>query len=419
MVDYRYGLVPYEWAAGDSPRPSWRVPGGLPGIDLGRMGDMSVPGAALGATRGMAFAWTPGVLPSGAVSLGRGDFRDITVDAAMRDAWKSGTGYKPDGARLVDLLWDQLTTGADPSGQDAARPLVPTRSLDLELWLPGHSMVRRERFAWGSHGHTNKLKAALTSHLERIRDDAGRGKLVNPITRQPDTEYHREVMQGLLEKYRCTFDDLRPSGWPKSDTPKKHNTTLTESFDTSNSDTLGPDQTWTEVDGDWDIVSNAAQLQTTAGTVRTARCEADLSSDDHYAESVGNAGTVSEIGAAVRFLSSAETAYIGFIYTPNSTVYLFKLVAGAETSISSQASSWGGSGTFKCQADGSTIKVYQDGVQKISVTDTSITGNLRTGMMAYCNGTPLPNITSWSAADLYAAATVIPVFMNQYRQRHN
>ena len=56
-------------------------------------------------------------------------------------------------------------------------------------------------------------------------------------------------------------------------------TTLTESFNTADGTTIGPDLTWSELAADWSILSS--QLRASAGTEGIVRADSDLASSDH------------------------------------------------------------------------------------------------------------------------------------------
>lgn len=191
-------------------------------------------------------------------------------------------------------------------------------------------------------------------------------------------------------------------------------TTITESFNTSDGDTLGPDLTWTEVDGDWDIVSNAAELISNFGDVdRCARAEHDLASADHYAQvSILQSVLGSDAGVCVRFASAAETFYAGAWYgTPFAGTYtIWKVVAGTRTSLAtlSEAATLPFTIRLEVEDDGSgnaDLTLYKDGVSKVTYTDSSspIAGNTRCGIYGYDptgSGTSSPRLDAFEAGDL-------------------
>ena len=133
-------------------------------------------------------------LGSGYTSFGEGDIQTIDVNLADRIRWLNIMGYLPRGQRLSDLLWDQLTDGSDAMGITAPKPLIPTSKGKLNLRLGKHPIVRSENFTWGDF-HTNKIKARILIDLWKARQAALDGKMVDPITRQVDRDYHRRILQ--------------------------------------------------------------------------------------------------------------------------------------------------------------------------------------------------------------------------------
>ena len=81
-------------------------------LDLGSNLQCGSTSQQIGSTRPMGFFYGDVDLPD-YIHLGNGDCRDITVDQKLIDAWKSATGYKPSGDRLVDLLKKETGTKAE------------------------------------------------------------------------------------------------------------------------------------------------------------------------------------------------------------------------------------------------------------------------------------------------------------------
>ena len=185
-------------------------------------------------------------------------------------------------------------------------------------------------------------------------------------------------------------------------------TTLTESFNKADSSTLGPDQTWTEVNGDSSVVSNEVNSVTNDGSYgSSARAEADLASADHYCQMAVTAiGSVSGIGPCVRFHAAADTFYQAeaqVIVTQQ--LVMRKNVSASFTDLRSDAHTWSLPETVKIDVNGSTLKHYIGGTQVGSnVTDTDITGHLRCGLRGYSTGGNTVKGDNWACADLAASA---------------
>lgn len=161
-------------------------------------------------------------------------------------------------------------------------------------------------------------------------------------------------------------------------------TTISDNFTRADSNTsLGSSSegwSWSVTGtGVWGITSNQAYNVSSTGNTG-ARADIDLASANHYAQIKIN--TVdNNPGPCTRYSANANTFY-AFIWRPSSTQWqLFKNVAGSFTQLGTGGSSFG-SGLAKLISNGSSHTGYVDGVLNMaSVTDTSITGNLRTGMM--------------------------------------
>lgn len=194
--------------------------------------------------------------------------------------------------------------------------------------------------------------------------------------------------------------------------PIRGGATITESFNKADTDILGPDLTWTELIGDIDVVANAAQFQTLGGS-SNARADSALASADHYAQfdviaiSGSSASTMVAPGTVVRKDNTATlTYYLGRTTQREagaSGYELFKFVAGSATSLGSLLNVLLPVTPFnlKTEANGSAIRVLQAGIEKVSVADTAITGNLFTGIRAFQGASSLKgSIDNFEAADL-------------------
>ena len=399
-MSYNYYLGPWVWQS--SPLAYWMPPLGTVGcVDLASLPQLA---GAPGSPRSLGFFATTSVLPSEYTLLGNGDCRSLLTTAAMVSAWKAATGFAPSGQYLVDLLYDQLTSGSDPTGQNACLPLVPTADGWLEVHLGGHSPVKSERFEWGKPGsrgtnHTPKLKALLQADFRRYwtanQDQAQRVMdfWCDKYRLQGPTDWHEVVPKDLLPHV--------PGRLP-------HSTTLSENFNTADSTTLGPTYTWTEytngtVADTWSIVSNAAQCTNgTASNGNSARAEADLSSSDNNAAatitSIGSSGN-QQAGTCCRFDSASATAYLVRELGINSTFSLDKMSDGSITNLGSVSQAPATGVTVQVEANGSTITSYYNGTLKSTQTDTTISSGLRGGIFGYSAGGNAA-LDNWTASDV-------------------
>src|SRR5690606_11362738 len=137
---------------------------------------------------------------------------------------------------------------------------------NLDLHFGGHSLVKRERFRFGVHPHTAKIEALLQRDFRRLFDATERSGL-------RDRAHHRRVLDYWIDKYRLDKQDreswgrLIPSDLRQHvEGPIKHETTVSDDFNRANQQ-LGASENWTEVNGDWEIRSNAVQIRTEGGVL--------------------------------------------------------------------------------------------------------------------------------------------------------
>jgi hypothetical protein len=189
-------------------------------------------------------------------------------------------------------------------------------------------------------------------------------------------------------------------------------TVLTDTFTRANADALGG--SWTEVTGDTDINTNAARTGN-IGISDLARLELDLASDDHSvqasirASEVGSAGFG---GVLARFHVTDQTFYEARAQFQADTIRLNKVVAGAVTQLGSDAAVAFDAAVdylVRIEVNGSDIRVYVDGSLKISVTDTTITGNTRTGIRGSKFGSGYIQWDNFEAADIVPATMAAPL----------
>jgi hypothetical protein len=297
----------------------------------------------------------------------------ITLTSPQMVMWASMLGLSGiDSSNLLDVLWETLTTKADPTGENAALPLMPTKGGYLELRLGGHSLVRRKRFNLEMPEAINCV-AVMQGDYAEIRQRV--------LTGDAPADHHRRVLDYWGEKFGVNRpqDIFIPNGLPR-EAPLPHATTYTESFNQADSTTLGPDLTWTETTGNLEVESNVCKP---GGTVfAEARAEHDLSGSDSYTQGVigrGGATGIDSIRVLCRFASGARAHY-GVNFIANDNYEIFKRVAGSYTSLASGSRAWADDSIGKVSADGSTIAAYEDETQFDSLTDTSIAGNLRGGI---------------------------------------
>lgn len=391
-VEHHYGLYPWTW---DAAMQTHRPPEGARAVlDL-----RSIPQqATLGQSEGWGFFdWMNGTpRPADAIALGDGDCREIQPSTAARQELQTrlGLSAQPSGATLIDCIADVLGDLSDPTGQAGPKPLMPIAGDGLEILLAGHSKVwgapydAAQVLSANARGRANKQRDVWRDMMRQALDVGPdhAAKVLGSILKQHGLD-DTEIEQGAPNKKAqwqllLTAKDRQRAGGNFK--PKRPKTSYSESFNKADSDTLGPDLTWSEVNGDVDVVSN--QASTSAAGFAEARADHDVSSSNHFGQVVIHMASSGDLAApAARFSSSARTFY-SFAWF-SSGLYLYKTVAGSYTVIGSLGETPATlPATWKVDCNGSTIRGLQNGTQKVSVTDTAITGNTRGGFWLYRAG---------------------------------
>lgn len=388
----------------------WRAPSGLGTLDMRILSEMSTPGG------------TPGIgIFYGDVDfaslenkrdytlLGSGSWYDIKPTTAQKARIPRKRRYTLKGDDLVGIIYDALTTGADPDGLEGPFPLMPTVEGNIDL-------------------HCGQ------KHCEKFNLNTGHGNLVkNKLRKQFSNTWERDntLARKMLGFWEGQYKTLGLDSWvdfvPVNlrgdvESPLPPETTLTETFNTADSTTLGPTYSWTEYEADgasntadrFSVVSNRLSVNTTwAYENPCARAESDLSSTDHNCTltitAIGSGSDNAQLGPACRFSASAATCYIArAIRAGLDILEEEKLVAGVLTTIgSSTGISLTTSFDIKVQINGSTLKAYKDGTELISNSDGSInSGETRCGVFGYNGSSVGVTGDTWTATDLTASSVI-------------
>ena len=374
-----YYLGRWEWRT--ARRTGWCAPQNAIGLlDLRSTPQQSLAG---GTPQGYGFFAYPAPVMGLAYYIGNG----VTIlTNAKKTAIRNRLGTTAlASTNILDLLFELLSLKADPTGQLRWRPLMPGIDGQLKLYLGGHSLVREETYNPAQHP---LVLEALKEDYRRLRQEF----------QAIGSDHYRRVLQVGVEQYGkfgLAWKDFIPADLPQ-ETPLPHSTVITESFNKADSDILGPDLSWTELKGDFDVVSNQAK-STLAGS-SAARADSPLASANHYAQETWQA---EDVGNMVRKDSTTTfTCYGTDVYTSGYDE-IWKEIAGVYTSLVTGATLTMTPGDIiKLEANGSTIRLLRNSTQVESVTDTSITGNTYTGIIGYDAAGILDN---FQAGDLTVA----------------
>lgn len=306
------------------------------------------------------------------------------LSAALNLAMQSGEA-------LGDYIWRYLTVDRDPTGVTQCSGLLPSKG---KLRLYFGSYRREENFTPGAGVYWPAVKAALRHQYRHRRAESFAGQL--------PANHYLKILDKWREDYKLDWREFVPDDLPQ-ELPVKHATVVTETFP-GTSDTLGGDQTWTEVSGTWDNISgDGRHVPETAGTYG-ARCESVVSGADMYCSMTiktdNGVSSVSGSGPATNFAAAADTYYSILLYAGNDNLYIRRVDAGSNTNLANVAVTRTLNVPYKLESTGGFLEAFQDGVSRLTYTDGSPLTGVRGGIHAVQSET----FDNWEAGDLGVAA---------------
>jgi hypothetical protein len=205
---------------------------------------------------------------------------------------------------------------------------------------------------------------------------------------------------------------------PVALTARRRTKTFVDAFTRADADLDGSTSSdglfaWDEIDGtDFTVLSNQCRRALSGANFSTARADADLDTDDHYAQVVlaawshsgGGANAISA-GVLCRFTGAAGTAGYGFEVTdqttPDRRIYRYDTDANIANDSSSTTS-----GTIRLEVDGSSLTAKVNGGTVLGPsTNSQFAGQLRTGISSYitpgASGSTM-DFDSFEAGDIVA-----------------
>ena len=392
----------YVWDTTIPNLPSWSPPlknQCIGSIDLRSLPSQSIAG---GSPQGFGVFVYPSTVSDPNLRF-IGDSLTSSLSKPIKNLIETRLGFAQNSitkSLLNDVLFELFTSLADVSGSTRWKPLIPTIQGDLELHLGGFSIIKSEKFNVVEHPFV----------FDVVKND-WLNLITTPIQK-------RKVLGAIMKKYKISNEELF-NIWKIPFVEALEPTTLiSDNFNRAdNADmSVGAPFSWTDVDGDWQILTNQAELVTAGGTARSARAESDLSTSDHSAyvdvTDLGTPTTDAAMvgGASCRFAGAEETLYTGHLYqfpAGSDSARTQKIEAGTGTTIGVETNiTWATTDNVKIEANGSTITRYYNGASQDVVTDTSITGNTRTGLNGFRNATEDGKIRldNFEATDLVVSA---------------
>jgi len=413
MANFTYALGPWvRRQLGDGGAYYWDAPDGADGrICLGSLPDCATSPTGVDNRPVGFFCFAPDATPSlDYLTLGTGDCRELRPSSVIRASAADLLGVAPEGDTIADWLGYWLFSAGDPTGESRWKLGTPTREGEYEIHLAGHSRVWVSSFRGPADKRWNRLRDLLRSDLDahdkeckaaskRLKDEAkelrkaGKTKDADKCdARAAKVESHAEkVLDAMCRKYRCL-----PTELSTEIRRGRASTTITESFNTSDSSTLGPDLpwlergvytgTWNDTD-DWDIVSNVAVCDQARSIGSIAIANSALSGTDIYAQvtvtAIGTGSDNVQCGVIARVDKTNNTCYGTRILQYSDQIGLWKLFNSSFTSLASTGQTPATSTAIRCTTNGTSISDSWGGAGKNSVTDSSYSTGLYAGMFGY------------------------------------
>ena len=393
-----YFLGPWVWNATDI---CWQPPAGAIGsVDLRSIAQMSAAGPT--ATGQGLFALPDGSASPGGSYLSLGSNLAGTVSTANRSAWNTRLGTTAaqfTNNQLQTYIGETLSRQADAAGTNRCKPVMPTSAGNLEVML-GNAVAYRRAFQGTADVAWGPIQTALREGYRAVRQYC----LVRAtfwenqgfplLAAYWNAKYKRFLGARLLRyaRWGLTRADLIPTDLPdEGDLPP--DTTVSDAFTRADSTTtLGSE--WTPVSGStWGISSNAGYLVTNTTVPPDAMFNTSALSDPDMngeCELTGVANAEGGWGVMLRRhgTSATRTFYFG---GPRRLAagYISKVVAGTLTDGTIQgATTNSGTQTWKLDINGTTLTLFQDGVQRATGTDSSIDGTSVGGLYTGIGGRP-------------------------------
>lgn len=288
------------------------------------------------------------------------------------------------------VLQELYAHKGDPTGLTRWKPL--RMSKDGSILVLGDRLIAIHPFDSNAKEFSNTLDTRWV--------DYRRNKLAG-IPLEQLRKWNGYDMQAL---YGRMGDDLMPLLVPpeyQGDGWQKPATTITDNFS-------GDLSAWTQDSGTWVIAAGELNSTVTGGTGRSyISHNTSLSSDDHYVQAnlqYTNLGDSVSHHLMLRFGDTSNHLAAGYQDTGTDQPQLYKRVANSPTVLASEFVNWTSAAVAKGEiTSGDLFTMYKDGVQRLQVTETALSGNLKVG--AWIGGAvATKTYDNFEAADLAAGA---------------
>jgi hypothetical protein len=401
----------------------WRCPGGGGTmIDLRPAAEQASDPATATPTGAILAGYPTTRTISGATPLGNNLAADLTFSQrnALRSALTLGAFT---ATKFGDIIAEILGAKADPTNTARPKPLLPDAAGNRTLVMGG-AVAFSQAFTGTSDANWANIQAVEQADYKAIRnrcllfvaalqnavqgDGSLAARLITGFAVKSQIPWadaqsvlvlvyqqkYKRYLGGLVRKYQAwaiAYTQFLAAGVPDEGTLPPQ-TTLADDFNRADAGTMGTASggfTWTQYGAGMGVGSN--RLVTNSLSFGWGRAESDLSSADHTAQLDAiqyHSSADGACGLSVRYGASDNTSYSALVYSPtfgNSSgqTQIYKVLSGSMTQLTTGSLTLAPPETIKVGISGSTLTIYQSGTSVLSTTDTSITGNLRTGAFIY------------------------------------
>lgn len=195
----------------------------------------------------------------------------------------------------------------------------------------------------------------------------------------------------------------------------------TDSFNRANANPIGANWTTVTSQGAFQIVSNAATVASLAADSASLHSGISWTGvNDQYAQANitqvgGGGGLGTGFGLVVRGDAATATMYRLVVGTGSNNIELAKLITGAYTLIWDRTATFNSGDLIRLEAQGTTLRVFINGVQVgANTTDSSIASG--SPGMGYSASATSGSMDNWEAGDFTSASPGFPPNLEQRRR---
>lgn len=307
---------------------------------------------------------------------------------------------------LIDVVWELVTTDADPTGDTFAKGLIPSTDLKMELWLGGNRPAKSITLRPEIDPEWARVLALHQEDYAKVRSDL-RGRFP---ANDPRRLGYLKYLGNLKFKYHITHTVFL-RGLPDEGI-KFPETIIQDTFTISGGDvdlsahnpTPDGNFSWVEDTGDIDVIDSSDRANSNVADFFSVRARADfnLSTDDHRVSAILNDLSANDNGTiglmARRDGSATQTYYRLTVSGGTDEINFFRVNTGSSTFLTNTVCTAcnDGDDDIRFEVNGSDLEAFNDGSSVLTHTDGSpLSGQLQCGITGSAGG-GTPNTVEWN-----------------------